>query len=72
MLRISQHILSNTTKRHISTVIRRVAPATTPTTRNVKTSLPVIAATALTRQQQPWKLASLYYGSKRFYVGKVF
>ncbi|KAI9246431.1 P-loop containing nucleoside triphosphate hydrolase protein [Helicostylum pulchrum] len=38
-------------------------------TPNVRTSLSVMAVTALKRQQA-WKLAAVFYGNKRFYAGQ--
>jgi hypothetical protein len=65
MLKISQRTFNNTAARHqISTFVQRSA------TRNVKTSVSVIAASTALKRQQPWKLVGAYYGSKRFYVGK--
>lgn len=63
MLRIPQRAVSNAARRQISTLTQRNVA------RNVKTSLSLIAATTIKRQQ-PWKMVSLYMGSKRYYAGK--
>lgn len=66
MLRISQQTVSFTAKRRFTTAIvqRNVARGS-----NVKKSLSLLTATAIKRQQ-PWKLASVYVESKRFYAGE--
>lgn len=64
MLKLPQRTLArpNNFRSFYTLAQRNVAP-------NVRTSLSVMAVTALKRQQA-WKLAAVFSGNKRFYAGK--
>ncbi|KAK9679254.1 hypothetical protein K7432_016347, partial [Basidiobolus ranarum] len=72
MLRISQKTLNVNTRKQLSSQLRHHWTTTTSGLAHVKpvtASKSLLMATALKYQRQNWKLANLYYVSKRLYNG---